>query len=214
MNASPCKQPDVANATTLLGFKGVAIPTLQSWKGCLTTGWFHWLTWIIKIVSFFSPSLQRAGDHLPSAYWSLWAKKTSKETRSCWFSPLWMWLWGANPWAHSSDLPTPGDSTPTVLARRHWSEHQALGASCRTTADGGLPSSHPPEDLAQSSHRTQKKKKKGQGGGGGGEVSKLLQMCPKVRKFPCQLQLGQVVWGLFYLAHGSGCCWQVGGCPR
>ena len=26
---------------------------------------------------------------------------------SCWFSPLWMWLWGANFWAHSSDLPTP-----------------------------------------------------------------------------------------------------------
>ena len=71
-----------------------------------------------------------------------------------------MWLWGANPWAHSSDLPTPGDSTPTVLARRHWSGHQALGASCRTTADGGLPSSHRPEDLARSSHRTQKKKKK------------------------------------------------------
>ena len=71
-----------------------------------------------------------------------------------------MWLWGANPWAHSSDLPTPGDSTPTVLARRHWSGHQALGASCQTTADGGLPSSHRPEDLARSSHRTQKKKKK------------------------------------------------------
>ena len=71
-----------------------------------------------------------------------------------------MWLWGANPWAHSSDLPTPGDSTPTVLARRHWSGHQALGASCRTTADGGLPNSHRPEDLARSSHRTQKKKKK------------------------------------------------------
>ena len=79
-------------------------------------------------------------------------------TRSCWFSPLWMWLRGANSWAHSSDLPTPGDSTPTVLARRHWSGHQALGASCRTTADGGLPSSHRPEDLAQSSHRTQKKR--------------------------------------------------------
>ena len=30
------------------------------------------------------------------------------------------------------------------------------GASCRTTADGGLPSSHRPEDLARSSHRTQK----------------------------------------------------------
>ena len=70
-----------------------------------------------------------------------------------------MWLWGANPWAHSSDLPTPGDSMPTVLARRHWSGHQALGASYQTTADGGLPSSHRPEDLAQSSHRTQKKKK-------------------------------------------------------
>ena len=80
--------------------------------------------------------------------------------RSCWFSPLWMWLWGANSWAHSSDLPTPGDSTPTVLARRHWSGHQALGASCRTTADGGLPSSHRPEDLARSSHLTQKKKRK------------------------------------------------------
>ena len=96
--------------------------------------------------------------HLPSAYWLLWAKKTSEETRSCWFSPLWMWLWGANSWARSSDLPTPGDSTPTVLARRHWSGHQALGASCRTTADGGLPSSRRPEDLARSSHRTQKKK--------------------------------------------------------
>ena len=72
-----------------------------------------------------------------------------------------MWLWGANPWAHSSDLPTPGDSTPTVLARRHLSGHQALGASCRTTADGGLPSSHRPEDLARSSHRTQKKKNTG-----------------------------------------------------
>ena len=71
-----------------------------------------------------------------------------------------MWLGGANPWAHSSDLPTPGDSTPTVLARRHWSRHQALGASCRTTADSGLPSGHWPEDLAWSSHRTQKKKKK------------------------------------------------------
>ena len=69
-----------------------------------------------------------------------------------------MWLWGANSWAHSSDLPTPEDSTPTVLARRHWSGHQALGASCRTTADGGLPSSCRPEDLARSSHRTQKKK--------------------------------------------------------
>ena len=57
-------------------------------------------------------------------------RKTSEEIRSCWFSPLWMWLWGANPWAHFSDLPTPGDSTPTVLARRHWSGHQALGASC------------------------------------------------------------------------------------
>ena len=79
-----------------------------------------------------------------------------------WFleKSLWMWLWGANPWAHSSDLPTPGDSTPTVLARRHWSGHQALGASCRTTADGGLPSSYRPEDLAWSSHQTQKKKKK------------------------------------------------------
>ena len=71
-----------------------------------------------------------------------------------------MWLWGANPWAYSSDLPTPGDSRPTVLARRHWSRHQALGASCQTTADGGLPSSHRPEVLAQSSHRRQKKKKK------------------------------------------------------
>ena len=68
-----------------------------------------------------------------------------------------LWLWRANPWAHSSDLPTPGDSTPTVLARRHWSGHQALGASSRTTADGGLPSSHQPEDLARSSHQTQKK---------------------------------------------------------
>ena len=86
--------------------------------------------------------------------------KTSEETRSCWFSPLWMWLWGANSWAHSSDVPTPGDSTPTVLARRHWSGHQALGASCRTTADGRLPSSQRPQDLAWSSHRTQKKKKK------------------------------------------------------
>ena len=26
----------------------------------------------------------------------LWAKKTSEEIGSCWFSPLWMWLWGAN----------------------------------------------------------------------------------------------------------------------
>ena len=70
-------------------------------------------------------------------------------------------LWGANSLAHSSDLPTPGDSTPTVLARRHWSGHQALlGASCRTTADGGLRSTHRPEDLARPSHRTQKKKKK------------------------------------------------------
>ena len=77
---------------------------------------------------------------------------------SCWFSPLWMWLWGANSWAHSSDLPTPGDSTPTVLARRHWSGHQALGASCRTTADGRLSSSHRLEDLVRSSHRMQKKK--------------------------------------------------------
>ena len=34
------------------------------------------------------------------------------------------------------------------------------GASCRTTAGGGLPSSHRSEDLAWSSHRTQKKKKK------------------------------------------------------
>ena len=34
------------------------------------------------------------------------------------------------------------------------------GASCRTTADGRLPSSHWPEDLARSSHWTQKKKKK------------------------------------------------------
>ena len=65
-----------------------------------------------------------------------------------------MWLWGANPWAHSSHLPTPGDSTPTVLARRHWSGHQTLGASCWTTADGGLPSSHRREDLARPWHRT------------------------------------------------------------
>ena len=94
----------------------------------------------------------------PTAYWSLLAKKTSEVTRSCWFSPLWMWLRGANSWAHFSGLPTPGDSTPTALARRHWSGHQALGASCRTTADGRLSSSHRPEDLARSSHRTQKKK--------------------------------------------------------
>ena len=32
------------------------------------------------------------------------------------------------------------------------------GTSCQTTADGGLPSSHRPEDLARSSHRPQKKK--------------------------------------------------------
>ena len=46
------------------------------------------------------------------------------------------------------------------FARRHWSGHQALGASCRTTADSGLPSSHRPEDLARSSHRMQKTKMK------------------------------------------------------
>ena len=33
------------------------------------------------------------------------------------------------------------------------------------TVDGGLPSSHRPEDLARSSHRTQKKKKEDSGGG-------------------------------------------------
>ena len=57
-------------------------------------------------------SLEDSNHHLPSAYQQLWAKKTSEEirSRSCWFSPLWMW-------AHSSDLPTPGDSTPTVLAK-------------------------------------------------------------------------------------------------
>ena len=60
--------------------------------------------------------------------------------------------------AHSSDLPTPGDSTPTVLARRLCSGHQALGESCQTPADSGLPSSHLSEDLARSSHLTQKKK--------------------------------------------------------
>ena len=94
--------------------------------------------------------------HLPSAYCLLWAKKTSEDTGSCSLSPLWMWFWWANYWAHSSDLPTPGDSTPSVLARRH----QALGASCRTTADSGLPSSHRPEDLARPSHQAPKKKKK------------------------------------------------------
>ena len=85
---------------------------------------------------------------------SLWAKKIL----TCWFSQLWMWLWGANSWAHSSDLSTPGDSTPTVLASRLHSGHQALAASCPNTADSGLPSSHLPEDLARSSHRTQKMK--------------------------------------------------------
>ena len=50
-------------------------------------------------------------------------------------------------WVHL-DLPTPGDSTPTVLARKHWSGHQALGASRRSTAtayflaDTGLRSWH------------------------------------------------------------------------
>ena len=103
------------------------------------------------------PWQEDPNHHLPSSYWSLWAKKTSEEIRSCWFSPLWMWLWGANSWAHSSDLPTPGDSTPTVLARRHWSGHQALGAGCRTTADSRLPSSHWPANLARLSHGIQKK---------------------------------------------------------
>ena len=75
-----------------------------------------------------------------------------------------LYLWGskegrtATGGRNSSVLPTPGDSMPAVLARRHWSGHQALGASCWTTADGGLPSSYRPEDLARSSHRTQKKK--------------------------------------------------------
>ena len=109
------------------------------------------MSWVLEGVSFFRLRTGHCGLR------KLWAE----ETRSCWFSPLWMWLWGANPWARSSDLPTPGDSTPTVLARRHWSRHQALGASCRTTADGGLPGSHWPEDSSRSSHRTQKKKKKG-----------------------------------------------------
>ena len=63
-----------------------------------------------------------------------------------------MWLWGVNFWAHSSELPTPGHSTPTVLTRRHWSGHQALGASSWTTSNSGLSSIHWPEDLAQSSH--------------------------------------------------------------
>ena len=44
-----------------------------------------------------TPLTEDPNHHLPSTYWSLWAKKTSKETTSCWFSPLWMWLWGANP---------------------------------------------------------------------------------------------------------------------
>ena len=87
-----------------------------------------------------------------------------------------MWLQGANSWAHSSDLSTLEDSRPTVLARRHWSGHQALGASCRTTADGGLPSSHRPEDLAQSSHRTQKKKK---------TMSKQISQFRKTAQSPC-----------------------------
>ena len=56
---------------------------------------------------------------------------------------------------HILHPPTPGDSAPTVLASRHWSGHQALGASCQTTADSGLPSSHWPEDLSRSSHRRQ-----------------------------------------------------------
>ena len=118
--------------------------------------------------------------HLPSVHWSLWAKKTSEEIGSCQFSPLWMWPWGVNSWAHSSDLPTAGDGMPKVLAWRHWSGHQSLGASYQTTADGGLPSchhpeglawstqttadggltsSHKPKDLAWSTHWTQKKKK-------------------------------------------------------
>ena len=46
-------------------------------------------------------------------------------------------------------------------ARRHWSGHQALGASFWTAVDGGLPSSHRPEDLAWSSHQTKKKKNNG-----------------------------------------------------
>ena len=78
---------------------------------------------------------------------------------SCWFSPLWIWLWGANSWTYCSDLLTTGDSMPTVLARRHWSGHQALGASCWTTADSRLPSSHWPEDLTWSSYWMQKKNK-------------------------------------------------------
>ena len=83
-----------------------------------------------------------------------------EEMGSCWFSPLWMWLWGANSWAHSPYLPTPEDSMPTVLARRHWHRHQALGASYRTTADSGLPnpSSLRPEDLTRPSQWMQKKK--------------------------------------------------------
>ena len=36
------------------------------------------------------------------------------------------------------------------------SVQQGLGASCRATADGGHRSSHRPEDLARSIHRTQK----------------------------------------------------------
>ena len=52
-------------------------------------------------------------QHL-STHRSLCAKKTSEEIGSCWFSPLWLWLRGANSWAHTSDLPKLGDHTPTV----------------------------------------------------------------------------------------------------
>ena len=43
-----------------------------------------------------------------------------------------------------------------TLARRHRSGHRTLVASCQTAMDSGPLSCHQPEDLAQSSLRTQK----------------------------------------------------------
>ena len=70
-------------------------------------------------------------------------------------------LHGRRHTAHSSDLPTLGDSSPIILADRYRPCHQALGTHPPTTEDCRLPGCHRAEDLARpQKHRTQKKKKK------------------------------------------------------